>query len=94
MAAGVPFERYTRAGIAPRDGLRKGTLPVADDDADRAFLTSDLAEIGDDGALTVLDPDRALGAANLVSAHRFSGAQVSMAADAAQAGDGALLVFR
>ena len=28
--------------------------PVADGGADRAFLTSDLAEIGDDGALTVL----------------------------------------
>ncbi len=28
--------------------------PVADDGAHRAFLTSDLAEIGDDGALTVL----------------------------------------
>lgn len=43
-----------------------------------------LGVLNRDGALTVLDPDRALGAANLVSAHRFSGAQVSMAADAAQ----------
>lgn len=42
-----------------------------------------LGVLNRDGALTVMDPDRALGTANLVSAHRFSGARVTMAADSA-----------
>lgn len=84
-------------GIAPMAWLRPvadSDLPCAETAA--AYRATGRAAAGSvdlnglvlgvlnrDGALTVLDPDRSLGTANLVSAHRFSGPQVSMATDAA-----------
>lgn len=85
-------------GIAPMAWLRPmapGDLPCTETAA--AYRATGRAAAGSvdlnglmlgvlnrDGALTVLDPDRALGTANLVSAHRFSGSRVTMAADAAE----------
>ncbi|TDP80403.1 O-succinylbenzoic acid--CoA ligase [Brachybacterium sp. AG952] len=51
---GGVFAAASPPAAEPDTDAPAGGAPVGDDGADRAFLTSDLAEIGDDGALTVL----------------------------------------
>ncbi|MGP5053921.1 AMP-binding protein [Brachybacterium paraconglomeratum] len=51
---GGVFAGASPSADGPAADAPAGGASVADDGADRAFLTSDLAEIGDDGALTVL----------------------------------------
>lgn len=51
---GGVFAAVSPSAAEPGTDVPAAGASVADDGADRAFLTSDLAEIGDDGALTVL----------------------------------------